>query len=146
MFPPTMPRRTTREVDVEIFLQKPWRTRLQNNLKNKQVIFSGTAGHRFHLRKRKSCLSAFLPAAKKPHLLMGSKDLLAREGVAFIAYTACYHGHAAAIADGSMVRIQKSTMLSAEGRSTGFLKCLWLFFFHASPAIRKLLPATLQLR
>jgi CRP/FNR family transcriptional regulator, cyclic AMP receptor protein len=141
-----MPRRTTREVDVEIFLQKPWRTRLRNNWKNKQVFSQGQPDTVFTFEKGRVAYQQFLTAAKKPHLLMGSKDFVGDEGVAFIAYTACYHGHAAAIADGSMVRIQKSTMLSAEGRSTGFLKCLWLFFFHASPSIRKLFPDTLQLR
>ncbi len=108
-----MPRRTIREFDVESFLQKAVADHAPEQLQNKQVIFSQgqPADTVFYLQKGRVRLSAISNSGKEATLaLMGAKDFIGEECVD-LSHTLRLTT-ATAISDGSMIRIQKSTMLA----------------------------------
>jgi CRP-like cAMP-binding protein len=108
-----MPRRTTREFDVESFLQKAVADHAPEQLKTKQVIFSQgqPADTVFYLQKGRVRLSAISKSGKEATLaLMGAKDFIGEECVD-LSHTLRLTT-ATAISDGSMIRIQKNTMLA----------------------------------
>jgi CRP/FNR family transcriptional regulator, cyclic AMP receptor protein len=108
-----MPRRTTREFDAEAFLQKAVADHAPERVKNKQIIFSQgePADAAFYIQNGRIRISAISTNGKEATLaLMGAKDFVGEECVA--SSHTLRLTTATAISDGSMIRIQKSTMLS----------------------------------
>jgi CRP-like cAMP-binding protein len=108
-----MTRRKTRDFDAEVFLRKIMAVHAPEELKNKQVIFAqgGPADTVFYIQEGRVRLSAIATNGKEATLaLMGAKDFVGEECVAsshILRLTT-----ATAISDGSMIRIQKSAMVT----------------------------------
>jgi len=108
-----MRRRTIRDFDVEVFLQKTLADLAPERIKNKQIIFSQgePADTVFYLQNGRVRLSAISTNGKEATLaLMGEKDFVGEECVA--SSHTLRLTTATAISDGLMIRIQKNTMIS----------------------------------
>jgi len=108
-----MRRRTIRDFDVEVFLQKTLADLAPERIKNKQIIFSQgePADTVFYLQNGRVRLSAISTNGKEATLaLMGEKDFVGEECVA--SSHTLRLTTATAISDGLMIRIQKNTMVS----------------------------------
>ncbi len=108
-----MTRRKTRDFDAEAFLRKTMADYAPEELKNKQLIFSQgePADAIFYIQHGRVRLSAISTNGKEATLaLMGAKDFVGEECVAS-SHTVRLTT-ATAISEGSMIRIQKSTMIT----------------------------------
>ncbi len=108
-----MTRRKTRDFNAEAFFQKAMADYAPEELKNKQLIFSQgePADAIFYIQHGRVRLSAISTNGKEATLaLMGAKDFVGEECVAS-SHTVRLTT-ATAISEGSMIRIQKSTMIT----------------------------------
>jgi CRP/FNR family cyclic AMP-dependent transcriptional regulator len=108
-----MKRRKTRDFDAEAFFQKAVADYAPEELKKKQVIFSqGEPAHAvYYIQKGRVRLSAVSTNGKEATLaLMGAGDFVGEESVS--SSHTLRLTTATAISDGSMIVIQKSTMIT----------------------------------
>ncbi|MCU1254355.1 MAG: transcriptional regulator, Crp/Fnr family [Candidatus Angelobacter sp.] len=108
-----MKRRKTRDFDAEAFFQKAVADYAPEELKKKQVIFSqGEPAHAvYYIQKGRVRLSAVSTNGKEATLaLMGAGDFVGEECVS--SSHTLRLTTATAISDGSMIVIQKSTMIT----------------------------------
>jgi CRP/FNR family transcriptional regulator, cyclic AMP receptor protein len=138
-----MPRRTTREFDAEAFLQRAVADYAPERVKNKQIIFSQgePADAAFYIQNGRIRISAISTNGKEATLaLMGAKDFVGEECVA--SSHTLRLTTATAISDGSMIRIQKSTMLSLLKTQHRFSQMFVAFLLSRNAGTRKLLPTS----
>jgi CRP-like cAMP-binding protein len=108
-----MKRRKTRDFDAEAFFQKAVADYAPEELKKKQIIFSqGEPAHAvYYIQKGRVRLSAVSTNGKEATLaLMGAGDFVGEECVS--SSHTLRLTTATAISDGSMIVIQKSTMIT----------------------------------